>query len=163
MKVNLEELYSLQGELDKDIALRHNVSYKTTHSRRLLALMVELGELANETRCFKYWSNKAPSPKEIVMDEYADGLHFLLSLGIPLKTTKFEYELSKNKEDLTNQFHKMYALGNALIEHYDLENYIKAMQYYLNMALSIDMDDKDIINSYKAKLAVNHKRQETNY
>lgn len=163
MKVNLEELYSLQRELDKDIAFRHRVNYKITHSRRLLALMVELGELANETRCFKYWSNKMPSPKEVIMDEYADGLHFLLSLGIPLKTTKFEYELSENEEDLTNQFHKMYALGNALNEHYDLENYIKAMQYYLNMALSLAMDDQDIINSYKTKLAVNHKRQENNY
>ena len=69
----------------------------------------------------------------------------------------------ENEEDLTNQFHKMYALGNALNEHYDLDNYVKAMQYYLNMALSLAMDDQDIINSYKTKLAVNHKRQETNY
>ncbi len=163
MKVNLEELYSLQRELDKDIAFRHRVNYQNTHSRRLLALMVELGELANETRCFKYWSNKLPSPKAVIMDEYADGLHFLLSLGIPLKTSKFEYELKKNEEDLTDQFHKMYALGNMLHDHYDLENYTKAMQYYLNMALSLNMDDNDIINSYKAKLEVNHKRQETNY
>ena len=163
MKVNLEELYSLQAELDAEIAVNHNVSYESTHSRRLLALIVELGELANETRCFKYWSNKGPSPKEVVMDEYADGLHFLLSLGIPLKTNKFEYEISKNKEDLTNQFHHMYALSNRLNEHYDLDSYVEAMQYYLNLALSIDMSADDIIDSYKKKLSVNHKRQETNY
>lgn len=163
MKVNLKELYFLQEELDKDIAVRHQVSYESTHSRRLLSLMVELGELANETRCFKYWSNKAPSPEEVIMDEYADGLHFLLSLGIPLKTTKFEYELNKNKEDLTDQFHKMYSLGNKLHNEYDLAHYQEAMQYYLNMALSLGMNEDDIIASYKTKLAVNHKRQETNY
>lgn len=163
MKINLEELYSLQAKLDEDIAINHHVDYKSTHSRRLLALMVELGELANETRCFKYWSNKAPSAKEIIMDEYADGLHFLLSLGIPLHTSKFEYELKKNDEDLTDQFHQMYALGNKLHNEYDLANYQDAMQYYLNMALSLGMDEKDIIASYKTKLAVNHKRQETNY
>ena len=163
MNVNLKELYALQGELDAEIAANHHVTYESTHSRRLLALIVELGELANETRCFKYWSNKGPSPKEVVMDEYADGLHFLLSLGIPLKVKKFDYELNKNKEDLTNQFHHMYALANALNDHYDEAHYIEAMQYYLNLALSIDMSGIDIIDSYKKKLSVNHKRQETNY
>lgn len=161
--VNLKELYSLQAELDAEIAANHNVTYESTHSRRLLALLVELGELANETRCFKYWSNKGPSPKEIVMDEYADGLHFLLSLGIPLHIDIYDYSLFKNKEDLTNQFHRMYELANRLNSDYSKANYAEAMQYYLNMALSLNMSEEDIIGSYKNKLAVNHKRQETNY
>ena len=161
--VNLKELYSLQAELDAEIAANHNVTYESTRSRRLLALLVELGELANETRCFKYWSNKGPSPKEIVMDEYADGLHFLLSLGIPLHVDIYDYSLFKNKEDLTNQFHRMYELANRLNSDYSKANYAKAMQYYLNMALSLNMSEVDIVNSYKNKLAVNHKRQETNY
>ena len=37
------------------------------------------------------------------------------------------------------------------------------MQYYLNLALSIDMDSTDIINSYLKKLDVNHNRQKNNY
>ena len=77
-KINLEKLYKLQAELDDEIARNHNVSYASTHEKRLLALTVELGELANETRCFKYWSLKPASPKEIVMDEYADGIHEML-------------------------------------------------------------------------------------
>lgn len=162
-KVNLKELYLLQADLDKEIAINHNVSYESTFERRLLALIIELGELANETRCFKYWSNKGPSPKEIVMDEYADGLHFLLSLGIPLKVSKQEYELHKSSDDLTHQFHLMYEKALALREHYDESHYLDAMQYYLNLALSINMSSEEIISSYKKKLSVNHKRQETNY
>lgn len=161
--INLEKLYKYQQELDEEIANIHHVDYKSTHQKRLLALLVEIGELANETRCFKYWSNKGPSPKERIMDEYADGLHFFLSLGIPLKTTKFEYELNKNEEDLTDQFHKLYSLIVVLQNNYNLENYIKAISYFLNLAYSLDMTSNDIVDSYMKKLNVNHKRQETNY
>lgn len=163
MNINLKELYSLQAELDEEIAINHHVTYETTFSRRLLALIIELGELANETRCFKYWSNKGPSPKDIVMDEYADGLHFFLSLGIPLKVTKFDYELTKSNDDLTTQFHNLYKKVTSLRDNYDEMHYIDAFSDFLNLALSIDMDDKDIIVSYKKKCNVNHVRQETNY
>lgn len=161
--VNLKELYKFQTELDKEIQKNHAVTYESTHEKRLLALIVELGELANETRCFKFWSNKGPSAKEIVMDEYADGMHFFLSLGIPLKANKFEYEIKKSRLELTRQFHRVYKAVIALNSHYDLEHYEKAFQYYLNLSASIKMKPQDIIDSYKAKLNVNYKRQETNY
>lgn len=162
-KIDLTKLYSLQADLDKEIADNHHVSYESTHEKRLLALIVEIGELANETRCFKYWSNKAPSPKEITMDEYADGLHFFLSLGIPLKTNKFIYELTLNDNELTNQFHEVYKLIIDLRDNYDLQHYTKALQYYLNIVLSLGYHADDITDAYLAKLQVNHKRQETNY
>lgn len=162
-KINLQELYSLQEELDLDIASKHGVTYKSTHEKRLLALIIEIGELANETRCFKYWSNKGPSPKEVVIEEYADGLHFLLSLGIPLKVSKKEYELLDESVDLTSLFHKMYRKSTILVDHYDEEHYIDAFQTYLNIAKKLGFTSEDIISSYKDKLAINYNRQKTNY
>ena len=161
--INLKELYSLQAVLDKEIADNHHVTYESTFERRLLALIVEIGELANETRCFKYWSNKGPSSKEIVMDEFADGIHFLLSLGIPLHANKFDYEITKSNLDLTRQIHEVYKAATKLLDNYDLPHYEDAFQKYLNLSASIGMSEEDIINSYKAKLKVNHVRQETNY
>ena len=72
--IELTPLFALQEALDQEIALAHDVTYETTFPRRLMALLVELGEFANETRCFKYWSVKGPSPKEVILDEYADKL-----------------------------------------------------------------------------------------
>ncbi len=161
--LDLEKLYSYQASLDEEIALKHNVNYESTFSRRLLALLVELSELANETRCFKYWSNKKVGERDRIFDEYADGLHFSLSLGIYLKTTKFKYELHKSDEDLSKQFLNLYSLAIALKDNYDLAHYIAFMEQYLNLALSLDMNEEDIINSYLAKLKINHIRQETNY
>ncbi len=48
--------------------------------KRDLALTIELAELANETRCFKYWSSKGPSEREVILEEFVDSIHFLLSL-----------------------------------------------------------------------------------
>lgn len=163
MKINIKELYDLQRDLDVEIAKNHNVSYESTHSKRLLALIVEIGELANETRCFKFWSSKGPSPKERIMDEYADGLHFLLSLGIPLGATKFEYEINKSNEELTIQIHNVYKACIALLDNYDLKHYELAFQKYLDLSSSLDMDDDDVIASYKNKLEVNHVRQQQHY
>lgn len=161
--VNLKELYSLQAGLDKEIAKNHNITYENTIERRLLALIVEIGEFANETRCFKFWSNKGPSKKEIIMDEYADGLHFLLSLGIPLHATKFEYKLRKSRKELTTQILEVYKACIALKSHFDLKHYEKAFQSYLNLSQAVKMKPQDIIDSYKKKLDVNYNRQHTNY
>ena len=161
--IDLKELYSLQASLDKEIADNHHVSYETTFERRLLALIVEIGEFANETRCFKYWSNKGPSAKEVIMDEFADGIHFLLSLGIPLRANKFKYEVQDSKVDLTHQIHEVYKAAVDLLDHYDLVHYEDAFQKYLNLSKAVGMSEEEIISSYKAKLKVNHNRQETNY
>ena len=57
---------------------KHGVNYETTHKKRLLALIIEIGELANETRCFKYWSIKQTGEKEKVLEEYIDCLFMTL-------------------------------------------------------------------------------------
>lgn len=56
--MNLHELFAAQKKLDADITANHPI---TTNQGRLgkktLALLVELGECANEARFFKFWSN----------------------------------------------------------------------------------------------------------
>ena len=64
MKIDFTDLFIKQAALDQEIANKHNISYSNTRKRRTLALLVEIGELANTTRCFKYWSNKGSEDKE---------------------------------------------------------------------------------------------------
>ena len=101
--IDLTNLYQKQAELDARIAENHSVSYETTRERRILALLVEIGEFANATRCFKYWSNKPSEAQDIVLDEYVDGLHFFLSLGIDIKVNKKTYNHTKHADNLTKQ------------------------------------------------------------
>lgn len=163
MKIELEQLFIAQEQLDLTIAKNHNITYKTTRHRRLMACLVEIGELANATRCFKYWSNKGPEADEIVLDEYADGLHFFLSLGVDIGTKKKIYNLTKHEADVTDQFLLIYHRLDEFRKKQDDASYIRAFQAFLNLLPLLGYKWKDLREAYYKKLGVNYNRQETNY
>ena len=115
--MNLKELYKMQNDLDKFIVdatynsigdemiiVNHNdINFL---NERLLALFAEVGEFANATRCFKYWSHKPSESKERLLDEYVDILHFYLSVGNTMKFNVDEVEaayLKKYAENIERQ------------------------------------------------------------
>ena len=161
--IELTPLFALQKELDGEIAASHGVTYESTFSRRVLALLTELGEFANETRCFKYWSFKGPSPKEKILGEYVDGLHFLLSLGIPLGVSEYKHYFRVSEKDLTNGILNVYDDVSRLREEYSVEHYAKAFGDYLNIIPLFDWDAQEVIDAYLAKLGTNHQRQKDRY
>jgi len=103
--ITLEKLYELQNELDELIVAKAtdgNIdgNNKMFLNDRIIALFTEVGEFANATRCFKYWSNKPQESRERLLDEYADILHFVLSIGNTMEFTPLEIE---------EAYHKKYA------------------------------------------------------
>ena len=162
-KTLLEPLFKAQRGLDETIHQNHQVNYETTRSRRTLALIVEIGELANATRCFKYWSNKPSETKEVVLDEYADGLHFFLSLGICIDSKKYDYEIVKPSNDMTDQFLKIYAEISTFASCPSEENYQQAFSSFFNLLPLLGYSYQDLEEAYYKKLGTNYTRQETNY
>ena len=56
--MNLEKLFKLQKELDDHIEKIHpRQEGEDRLAKKILALQVELAECAQESRCFKFWSN----------------------------------------------------------------------------------------------------------
>lgn len=161
--IDLSNLYLKQAELDQRIADNHHVSYETTRERRILALLVEIGEFANATRCFKYWSNKVSEPLDIVLDEYVDGLHFFLSLGIDIKVNKKTYNYTKHADNLTKQVLETYRLASIFYKNQDEKSYIKAFQAFINIAPLLKVRWNVIEKAYYKKLGENYHRQDTNY
>ena len=163
MAVDLTKLYQKQAELDETIAKNHNVSYETTRSRRILALLVEFGEFANATRCFKYWSNKPSEAQDVVLDEYVDGLHFFLSLGIDIKANKKVYHYTRHSDDLTSQILEVYRLSAIFLKKQDEKSYVRAFQAFINIAPILRVRWATIEKAYDIKLGENYHRQDTNY
>jgi dimeric dUTPase (all-alpha-NTP-PPase superfamily) len=61
MVINLQPLFEKQRQLDKYIVKTKGLDGQDLLPNKILALQVELGELANEWRGFKHWSdNKNP-------------------------------------------------------------------------------------------------------
>ncbi len=54
--MNLNSLFKKQQELDKHIVKEKGLEGQDLLDKKILALQVELGELANEWRGFKFWS-----------------------------------------------------------------------------------------------------------
>ncbi|WP_236620395.1 dUTP diphosphatase, partial [Geobacillus thermodenitrificans] len=137
-------MFEMQRQLDAHIEKEHpRQEDEDRLSKKILALQVELGELANEARFFKYWSNdqKPRTRIEVVtgqkmvdgviepiveyknplLEEYVDGLHFLLSIGLeiaePQKIDIARWNAAE-ADNITEQFlHVMthaINLGNTL-------------------------------------------------
>lgn len=163
MKLRVDDLRVLQAELDQRIFTLHQVTREGTKEARILALLVELSELANETRCFKYWSLKEASAKEVILEEYGDGIHFLLSLGIDLKDQTEEFKVESSKTDLTTQILNTYEEIIRLKSRFDFTQYIKAFQEYLKIAELLGFSEEDIRKYYLLKNQKNHQRQDEQY
>lgn len=163
MLCSLTDLYIKQRELDEEIAVNHGVSYSSTRNKRTLALLVELGEFANATRTFKYWSNKSSESKERVLDEFADGLHFILSLGIDQGYKVDSIEVNDDKDSLTDNLLKTYELVSKFYKEQTLPNYLIAFESYLRALFKLGFSWEEAKDAYYKKLKENHVRQETNY
>src|SRR5690625_2367570 len=79
--MNFTRFFSIQKGLDDTILKEKEITIPPDKINKIVALLVEIGEMANETRCFKYWSNKEPSKKKVILEEYVDCMHFLLGIG----------------------------------------------------------------------------------
>lgn len=86
--MKFSQMYDIQKKMNKKIFENMDTIYhnQTLLSMDLLELSVEVGELANEIKCFKYWSKKRKKvTRQKVLTEYADVIHALLSVGIRLQ------------------------------------------------------------------------------
>jgi dimeric dUTPase (all-alpha-NTP-PPase superfamily) len=119
--LNLQDIFDSQKLLDESIQNKYGVNYDKIYDELKLALFVELGELANEVRCFKFWSIRGPSEKKVILEEYVDGIHFICSLSIT-KGVDSEFYLPNHiallsKKDLTICFNKLFSKMNTLTDH----------------------------------------------
>ncbi len=64
--MNLEKLFEMQKKLDETIEKNHPTRKGEDRlSKKVLALLVELSECAQESRCFKFWSNDQEPRTEV--------------------------------------------------------------------------------------------------
>lgn len=161
--INLTDLFQAQAKLDAHIQQQHQVSYAQTREKRILALLVELGEMINETKCFKFWSKKPPNEKAIILDEYADGIHFFLSLGLEVGSSKITYELLPLKGDLVHETIEIFDKIIKLNDKFTSVHFEDAFAHYLSLMILLGFTVEDTVEGYFKKLGVNYTRQKTNY
>lgn len=93
--------------------------------KNCIELMVEIAELANETRCFKYWSIKI-ADKEEVLEEYADCITMILSFfthfNLKLDNIPNHYET----DDIILLFNELFKESSCMLDS-SSENLVKTI------------------------------------
>ncbi|HSU79403.1 MAG TPA: dUTP diphosphatase [Candidatus Angelobacter sp.] len=162
--LNMAELFETQKILDQRIVETHHLEEQSFVSEKILALLVELGELANETRCFKFWSLKGPSDRPIILEEYVDGLHFILSIGLDFNYEKVELRPESASEiTLTRRFLSVYAKIETFSHTQSVQNYKDVFETFLLLGYQLGFSNEDIVQAYARKNMINHERQEQGY
>ena len=162
--MNINQLFEMQRELDTYIEKEHGLEKADLFQRKILALLVEVGELANETRCFKFWSTKPSSEKSVILEEFVDGVHFILSLGIYMGIKHFELrEANYIEKDVTSQFLEIYDSINGLLTKKSVTEYDQLVHQYFYLGKLLGFSHEDVVRAYKQKNEVNYKRQQEGY
>lgn len=177
--MNFKHLFEEQKKLDKEIMDKHNKNRRDTFEDRVIAMSVELSECINEVRNFKYWSNKPASSKEVILEEYVDIIHFLLSLGLDIEESykvinnEYEYEhttttINENFMNINKNLNDLYSLGTSSLDTSGVKlamwcTYITLFESVLDLGYKLGFNFKDIEDMYYKKNAINHKRQEVGY
>jgi len=161
---NLVDLAKKQVLLDNFIEEKLvDKNSQVLFKKRLVAFLVELGEYANEERAFKFWSQKAPSKLEVRLEEYIDGLHFILSLGNSLDFDFANYQFHHEQIDPIDNYLEIIKHLSHFIESIDAEHYAKLLDSFLNVMLIQNYQEIDILKIYQQKNQINYERQTQGY
>lgn len=154
-----------QKTLDNYIAQKWNLpNNEEILKKRMVAFLVELGEYANEERSFKFWSQKPEAELSVQLDEFIDGIHFLISIGNQIEYDFTKYESSDfgldNNIDIYLTLINMFS---EFIKTRDFETYEDLLNIYLQICEAKMYSEAEVIEAYELKNAINFKRQDNNY
>lgn len=171
--MNIKDFCDKQRELDTHISEKHKLGnpYAIYKRKKLVAaLNVEIGEAANETRCFKYWSLKPCSTKEVVLEELADCMHFIFALwnytGLNIEDgwlflTNFFYMAEKaitekTDEELCNIFNEMWVSVSQ-------DDWFCVLLAICKVCVIKGYTPEELEEAYLKKHEENYERQATGY
>lgn len=152
---DLTNIYKETKYLDDLFALKYGMKNPEIIRKNRLELLVEFGELANETRCFKYWSVKQTGEKEKVLEEYIDCLFMILYFcnitGVSLDE---EFPTIDNNNDIIKTFLNIYRCAANLDEMPNKEDIkrILAESLYLANLLGFTIDDLERKTKTKSEI-----------
>lgn len=143
--------------------MQNNIREEEIIKKNILELLVEIGELANETRCFKHWSTKGPSEKEIILDEYIDCLFMILYFSNITGVT-LEEDFPKVVElDMVETFIQLYQ-NTCLLKEGLTKDKIKRLLVdimYLGKLLGFSIENLEMGTQHKSKII--QRRFQENY
>ncbi len=158
------KLYERNKVLDSEFMNKYISVDKELHKKNCLELIVELGELANESRCFKYWSIKRVN-HEYLLEEYADCLLMVLYMFNYYNIDNIYTINGEYSDDILIVFNDLIRMCTKFMDNVsiDKEYLINVFNYLLHLGKLLDFTDDEIINACYNKIIKNEERLNSDY
>lgn len=160
--MNFKKIINAQIKLEKALIESHNFDFYKIRHQAIIALITEVAELANEIQSFKYWKKTKKINTDLLNEEYVDGIHFIVSFMIQLKT-KYEIKPLIKYSDINEQILSIFILITKFKKHFNKRNIKKIMALYLGLAKLLNISDTEIEKWYFKKNKINFERIKNNY
>ncbi len=152
--MNLQNFFKVQDEANKLLVMDKTLNdYKLT-ARKLLSLHVKLSDLANETKCFRYWEEEDNSPsKDAIMTKYIDCLSHILTIGLDKNYSDLkEVDLNPNDDCLSDQFLNLFIDLNDIIISPSKDHYQTLFEDFMTLGISLGYSESIIDDKYHSKM-----------
>ena len=164
--MQLKALLTEQRKLDDHILNGRAYDSRIANNSRI-ALFVELGELMNELPSnFKHWKKTAKDNRAAALEEYADCLHFALSLvnyyHEPIDQ-RHDYDYLQTAQRFLERTHHPQTLLTLLRLSAFSEEPATQLHNLLKLGIRLGFRWDEIYTAYMNKNKVNHDRQNKGY
>lgn len=148
--MQIEDLFSIQRDSNSKIKIDTNLSDYKLLARKHLRLQIKMSDLANETKCYKYWiGEESEINKEEIFDKYISCFKQVLSLGIDKGYDSIkEITLQPSEYCLSDQFLNLYIDINDLLISSSEDHFITLLEDFLSLAISLGFSEQDIIDGF---------------
>lgn len=160
--MELQPLYAIQKNVDHVIAENLGIDIHSIENvdKRVHAFKVEVSEFSNETGWFKYWKQSHKMNRSRTLEELADCMAFLLSVGISRNYTfvKTLHPFVWKKVPLGTLF--------RYLDKTDLDSSGKwkaAFEHLISIGLKLGFSVAEMEVMYYTKSGINIERQMNNY
>lgn len=165
--MNLQKYFSYQRQLDDLIIREKHLTGRDLFSRKRLALMVEIAELANEfPETFKFWAHKKNQYDKALI-ELVDIFHFTLSIGLDFGKISGQYIYHVSYMPINSHGHlkledvfKEFMVSAAKLSP---KTYVMFMNDFLALIDTLGFTWKEFEEAYFEKNKINHERQASGY
>ena len=156
-----KKILKVNQELDKVFDEKYS-NDKDYYNKNCIALLVELGEFINETKCFKYWSIKKPN-MDNVLEEYAYCITMCLSFFTHLNVELKDIPMHSDINDIFILINEIFKDATNMIEYGNGDLIKKIFSNLLYLGELLNLDKNDVYNACYQKMNIIEERLNSDY
>ena len=155
------KILKVNQELDKVFDEKYS-NDENYYKKNCIALLIELGEFINETKCFKYWSIKTPI-KDNILEEYADCITMCLSFFTYFNIELEDIPKHRDIDDIFILINEIFNDTTKMMENGCGELIKKIFSNLLYLGQLLKLDNDEIYDACYKKMKIIEERLNSDY